>query len=418
MCRVLGVIGDDNVNNLLVLGLCMQIYAGEHSTGIASLTDGGIRVDKKLGKAVEVFPVSLDFIGNAAIGHNGCATSELQPICLSDSTRQLALSCDATREATIAIADLLRNAEDVLTGVKMAMRTIEEPFALIVLSAEHGLIAARNSGIKPLTFGKIEIDGFSGFYAASQSGVLIDGLFLDTVAPGSIQLINQAGFEEIVVMDRVDPRHCVNEVLFKQRPGNHCGGREINQIRLDIGRRLGEKFLQYLAASGSPSDEYKGIAIPEGGRQFTLGFGLTSGIEVDPAGSVKSLYSVSAAMRASARKLGFSDSFDLSLLSNVKGRRVILIDDQIRSGGKIAHLAKQALKWGAEEVIAAVGSIGTSTCPYGDAAYNSDDLIDRRLTLPEISQALGVTTIITLPLEELIQAINTPQRLYCVNCLC
>ncbi len=419
MCRVLGVIGNDNVNNLVALGLYMQIYAGEHSTGIASLTDDGVYVERALGKAVEVFPIFPTFKGKAAIGHNGCATSELQPIDISGSGRRLALAVDATKEATLTIVSLLKESSDVLAGIKRAMREVGEPFALVVLSDEHGLIAARNSGIKPLTIGKIEVDGLSGFYVASQSGVLIDGAFLETVAPGSIRLISQAGFEEIVVMDRADPRHCVNEALFKQRPGNLCGKREINEIRLDIGRQLGKKFTQHLAASGaSPLIEYKGIAIPEGGRQFALGFGQTSGIEVDPAGSVKSLYAVSSKMRATARSIGFSNNFDLSLLPNVEGRRIILIDDQIRSGGKIAHLTKQALNWGATEVIAAVGSIGTSSCPYGDAAYNSEDLIDRRLTLPEISQTLGVSAIITLSLEELIQAINTPEKLYCVDCLC
>lgn len=421
MCRVLGVIGNNDVIPQVAIALYMQIYAGEHSTGIAALTSDGIHLEKAPGKAVEVFPGYPSFSSNVAIGHNGCATSELQPIDLSGPGRQVAFAVDATKETTSMIANLLAGSRDEIAAVRQALIEIHDPFALVVLSGDHGLIAARNSGIKPLTIGKIDIDGLAGFYIASQSGVLLEGAFLDTVAPGSMRLINQNTHEEIVVIDRADPRHCVNEVLFKQRPGNRCGKREINEIRLDIGRRLGERFAQYYDEPPRPRPEkreYKGIAIPQGGVQFTIGFGQTSGVEVDPAGSIKAIYSVPAHMRLAARKIGLSENFDLMPLPNVAGRRIVLIDDQIRSGAKIAHMAKQCLAMGATDVMAAVGSIGTSTCPNGDAAYNSDDLIDRRLTFDEISSRLGISALITPPLEELIQAIGTPERLYCVDCLC
>ncbi len=419
MCRVLGVIGNNDVVPQVVMALCLQIYAGEHSTGIAALTDHGIHLEKAPGKAIEVFPGYPKFNGRVAIGHNGCATSVLQPIDLSDSSRQLAFAVDATRAITSIIANLLTESQDVIGAVRQALIEIPDPFALVVLSGDHGLIAARNSGIKPLTIGEIELDGFSGFYVASQSGVLVDGFFLDTVAPGSLQVITQEAREEIVVLDRADPRHCVNEVLFKQRPGNLSGNREINAIRLDIGRRLGKRFAQYLVSPGANrAEEYKGIPILEGGRPFCIGFGQTSGIKVDPAGSIKSLYSVPAHMKLAAKKIGLSENFDLTPLPNVAGRRIVLIDDQIRSGAKIAHMAEQCRARGATDVLAAVGSIGSSSCPHGDAAYNSEDLIDRRLTLPKISQALGVSATFTLPLEELIQAIGTPERIYCVACLC
>jgi len=421
VCRVLGIIGNDDIVGILALGLYAQIYAGDHSAGIAAVTDGGILVEKALGKAIDVFPGHPDMQSKVAIGHNGCTTSELQPINLSVNGKMLALAVDATKEVTSAIATILNESRDVIAGVSEAIREITEPFALIVLSADHGLIAARNSGIKPLTIGKIEVDGLSGFYVASQSGVLLEGSFLDTIRPGSLRVINQEGFEEIVVLDRADPRHCINELLFKQRPGNRSGRREINEIRFDIGKILGARFAQYLESQPIHKPvirEYKGIAIPQGGIQFTIGFGQTSGIEVDPAGSVRAIYSVSTQMRESAKKLGLSDNFALSPLPNVAGRRIVLIDDQMRSGDKIAHMAEKCFAMGAKEVLAAVGSTGKSSCPYGDSAYHSEDLIDRRLSLSEISRTLGVSAIITLPLEELIQAIGTPERIYCLDCLC
>ena len=419
MCRVLGLVANEDVLSHVMYGLFMQIYAGENSTGIASLSDNGdgkIVVKKSLGKAFDVFPqYDPELKSNIIIGHNGCAESEVQPLIVTKDGRELALVTDASSVTTFKIRQKIRGAANILDAVKNMLLTIQAPFVLIILSPEHGLIAARNSGIKPLTIGTIELDGLKGFYLASQSGVTLEGEFLQAVEPGNILVVNQQSFQNIAVIERPDRRHCINEVLFKQRPGNICGQREVNEIRIDIGRRLGEKFKETIRFR--KPGFYRAIPILEGGRSFALGFSQTSGILTDAAGSVRTIYPVPSHMKRIARQIGLSENFALDPLPNVEGLKIVLIDDQIRSGRKIAHMAKQCRKYGAKEVLAVVGSIGQATCPYGDAAYRNKRLVGKRRSKSQMAVKLGVSNLVSLEVEDLIEAIATSERLYCTKCL-
>jgi glutamine phosphoribosylpyrophosphate amidotransferase len=413
------VVANGDVLSYVMYGLFMQIYAGENSTGIASLNDnggGGIVVKKSLGKAIDVFPqYDPELKSQTIIGHNGCAISEVQPLALTKNGQKLAFVTDASQETTAKIKQRIRSTSNILNAVKNILLSIKDPFSLIILSPEHGLIAARNSGIKPLTIGRIELDGLEGFYLASQSGVMIEGTFLEAVEPGNMIIVNASSYQDIAVAPSPDRSHCINEVNYRQRPGNICGHREVSQIRIDIGRRLGEVFRKTIRFRKPKL--YRAIPVLEGGRSFALGFGQTSGIPTDIAGSVRNFYSVPPHMRRIALQVGLPENFALDPLPNVKGLKIVLIDDQIRSGRKIAHMARKCRRYGAKDVLAVVGSIGRTPCPYGDAAYKDKRLIGRRMSKSKIAAEIGVSKLISLELEELIEAIGTPERLYCAECL-
>lgn len=417
MCRVLGAIGNGDISDIVQLGIQMQIYAGEFSSGIASLNETGIVVRKARGKATEVFThIDPELKGNLAIGHNGCGFGQIQPELITVAGETVALATDSSARSSQNIIKILRNSADIITGIKEAMVKVRKPFALVVISPQKGLIAARNSGIKPLTIGQFHDGGPSGYYVASQSGVVLNGEFVDVVKAGNIDLIGPEGYEEIAVLPRPYRSHCVNEALFRQRPDNRCGSRNVYDIRLDIGRSLGIKFRTKYA---STHRSYKAIPILEGGRTFTIGFGETVGnfVHTDPAGSIRNIYSVPPAMKQTARSIGLSENFSLGPLPNIEGKRVILIDDQLRSGHKIKHMAQQCFKCGAKEVLAVVGSIGYHSCPFGDPAYVGKDLIAEHYKHEEIQRFLGVSDLITLTIEELVESINTPDRIHCLKCV-
>lgn len=422
MCRVLGIVANGDVLTHVILGLHMQNYAGEHSTGIASLRDGNIIIRRSLGKAIDIFSHhDTELASEMIIGHDGCSASEIQPIKLVKKGQPLAFTADTSKEATVKIREKLRNASNILSAVKNILRTVGEPFALVVLSPEYGLIAARNSGIKPLTIGRIDIDGLTGFYVSSQSGVVLKGKFIKTVEPGDLTVINRESYYDIHVLGKVDRRHCINEDLYRQRPGNISGKREVSNIRIDIGRKLGEKFareLESLRLKYGVDAEFKAIPILEGGRLFTIGFAQTSGIPTDPTGSVRNVYSVPSEMRRMAKSIGLSDNFYLQPIPDIEEKVIVLIDDQIRSGDKIKHMAKQCRLNGAADVLAVVGSLGRSNCHYGDAAYDEKSMVGRKgISIKRICKKLGISGLIFLSLGELVEAINSPERFYCVECL-
>ncbi len=416
MCRVLGVVADGPVLSQAMFALYMQIYAGEESTGIASLRAEGIVVKKSKGRAVDVFPqYESSLETQLAIGHNGCVDSEIQPIIVTQSGHEIAFVADASRETTAKIEQQIQGSSNILVAVRNILLKTDDPFSLVILSPEDGLIAARNMGIRPLTIGQIEIDGTKGFYVASQSGVMIDGTFLEAIEPGNMVIVNHSSYRTIAVLPNPNRCHCINEATFRQRPGNICGTREVNQIRIDIGRALGERFKKVVEVQEPKL--FKATPILEGGRSFALGFSQTSGIPTDVAGSIRSIYSVPPRMKQAARQVGLFENFALGLIPNVRGLTVVLLDDQVRSGRKVRHMADKCLRYGAKEVMVVVGSVGRNNCPFGDVIYKGKSLVGKNRTDQEIAKELGVSKFISLGADELIGAIDTPRRIYCTECI-
>lgn len=413
MCRILGVIGDGDVQTEILLGLYMQIYAGDHSTGIASFDGRSINLRKSRGKAVDVFPgLDPDLSGNLIIGHNGCGLGQIQPTIVRCGKESVAIATDSSRYTNRRILSVLNQAPDVIKGVKEVMFRVRKPFALIILSRKFGLIASRNSGIKPLTIGSFTVDGLSGFYVGSQSGVMLEGEFIDSVEPGNMLVVEQKSYQNLAILPKPDRRHCLNEDMFKQRPGNRSGKHEVNVIRFNIGKALGEKF-----RSKHASTDYLAIPILEGGRQISMGFSAGSGIPVNPAGSMKNIYSVTPEMKKIAQQINLSPDFSLTPIPNIDGKRIILIDDQMISGGKVHHMVEQCYRFGARDVAVALGAIGGHPCLYGDETYVGKDLIVRDLTIRQICHQFGVSSLIYLSPQEVIKAVDNPERLYCVDCL-
>jgi amidophosphoribosyltransferase len=254
----------------------------------------------------------------------------------------------------------------------------------------------------------------SGFYAASQSGVLIEGEFIDVVDPGNIVILDGDCVSEIAVLARPNRSHCINEELFKQRPGNLSGRKDISQIRLDIGKELGKKAVEALGRRR----KYQAIPILEGGRLFSMGFleSVSANFFVDPAGSYRSNYSVNPVMLRQAEALGLSKNFSSGSIPNIQNKRVVLIDDQLRSGSKIRHMASDCRRKGAKDVVAVVGSIGHQKCPFGDAAYEELGIVAGK-NKEQVCRELGISDLITLNIKELVDAIGTPDRIYCAKCL-
>lgn len=413
MSRVLGIVGKCNVVESLIVGLYAQIYAGSDGTGIACLRDGKMYVHKGQGPASSVFPVYNQKMASCcAIGHNACALSEIQPFRLLD--KNIAIVMDAPAKIVEKVRRFLRESKSELAGVEKALQVISEPFALLVLS-KGKIIAARNSGIKPLSFGRARINGDTVFYVSSQSGVLHDGHFIKTVTPGEIVVLSHDRYEGIVVLDHASDTRCIQETLYLQRPGNICGGREVGQVRCSIGEHLGNKFLEdHSEAKGN--DDWFAFGILDGGRQLAMGISRT-GIRTDPSAFVRNIYSIPPKMRSIAVKCGLGENFALTPLSYVKGKKVIIADDLIRSGDKMADIARKCRKMGAIEVHGLVGVTGKSTCPHGNASYVRQEMIGSSHDQAAIAKSLGLESFTSLSLPELLLAINTPRINYCQMCL-
>ncbi len=106
------------------------------------------------------------------------------------------------------------------------------------------------------------------------------------------------------------------------------------------------------------------------------------------------------------------------LKQNIKGKKIILIDDSIVRGNTIMRLVQLLRREGVKEVhlrIAAPPFIGT--CYFGTDVTTEDGLIARHKTVEEIRQQIGVDSLEYLSLENLRKiAENSNMKNFCEGC--
>lgn len=106
------------------------------------------------------------------------------------------------------------------------------------------------------------------------------------------------------------------------------------------------------------------------------------------------------------------------LKQNIKGKRIILIDDSIVRGTTITRLVSILRREGVKEIhlrIAAPPFVGM--CYFGTDVTDEDGLIARHKTVEEIRQQIGVDSLEYLSLENLRKiAENSNMKSFCEGC--
>ena len=159
------------------------------------------------------------------------------------------------------------------------------------------------------------------------------------------------------------------------------------------------------------------MGVPDSGVPAAEGYALASGIPYGQ-GLVKNRYigrtfinpGVKSRQDAIRRKLNV-------LEENVRGKRVVVVDDSIVRGSttkSIVRLLKQA---GAAEVHLRISSPPYRwPCFYGIDTPNRPDLIAAHHSVEEINEILGADSLAYLQLGDLRKAIGTPEG-FCDACL-
>lgn len=403
MCRIVGILGSNNdIMTRIVYALVAQNYAANKSCGFAigNHTSKCVTKDGLVHQQLSHLKPS-DFRGRSGIGHVSCEIGMKMPIALGNNAF---LALDGTEKTAKRVIKKIQQFTNIETAVANILSTGLSPFALVILTPSK-IIAARNNGRMPLSFGKMiddKGDG-NGYYVASQSGVLgKEGEYIHSVFPGEMVILRPRSYIRKAIISRPDITRCFQEVLFYQRPDNYCGGRQIHGIRLDIGKALGEKFHRFIKVENPK--QWITIPILQGGADIINGFGQTAGIPINPAGSVKSSYLINP-------KIPIPNDGYAPIKEVVKGKRVVIVDDGLIGGRRIEIMARLSLEHGAIECYAAVATLIRSSCVFGKDISNALESLNGLEKRSHVQQILFLTP------KELIKAVNNSHRIYCGRCL-
>ena len=415
-------------------------HRGQESCGIAVNDDGVITSHKDVGLVPDVFDRErLEKLGQGqmAVGHvrystTGSATrTNAQPLVVRHVKGTMVLAHNGSLvnaqelreklEMTGAIFHTTNDSEVLayaITRERLTARSIEEAveqamtqvrgaYSMVVMSPQK-LIAARDpQGFRPLALG--ELDG--GYVFASESCAFdsLGARYIREVEPGEIIVVDgKHGLRSIRTHCGQKSGMCVFEFVYIARPDSVIEDASVHLARMRAGT--------YLALE-HPVQADIVIGCPDSGLDAAMGYAKQSGIPYG-VGFIKNRYvgrtfiQPTQAMRERAVRIKLN-----VLAANVKGKRVVLVDDSIVRGttsGKVVSLLRDA---GATEVHMRISSPPFKyPCFFGVDVDNRDKLIANRLTQEEIARELGVDSLGYLSIGAVSKIAEGAKCDFCLGC--
>lgn len=443
-CGVFGVWAPgEEVAKLTYFGLYALQHRGQEAAGIAVSDGSGVVVYKDLGLVAQVFdePTLASLRGYVAIGHTRYSTTggstweNAQPTIRATSagtTIALAHNGNLVNTAELArqVAERQLTALDpkgvagatsdtaLVTTLLAARPDLSvEAAALEVLPTLRGafsftfmdettLYAARDPyGVRPLVLGRLE----RGWVVASETAALdnVGAGFVREVEPGELIAIDEHGLRSARFASP-EPKGCLFEYVYLARPDSTIAGRNVYAARAAIGRRLAEEH---------PAEADLVIPVPESGTPAAIGFAEASGIPYG-AGLIKNAYVGRTFIQPSQtlRQIGIRLKLN-PVRDNVRGRRVVVVDDSIVRGNTQRAIVRMLREAGAVEVHVRISSPPvTWPCFYGIDFATRAELIANGLDTEEIRRSIGADTLGYVSLAGLVAATEQPRTRLCAAC--
>lgn len=446
MCGVVGIVGNQPVNQALYDGLTMLQHRGQDAAGIMTIDQNTLRLRKGNGLVRDVFhtrhmkrlsghvgighvryptagsassaeaqPFYVNSPFGIAMAHNGNLTNadELQQSLFDSARRHINTTSDSEILLNILAHELTKiesmqlGEEDIFRAVAAVHRQTRGAYAAVAMIIGHGMLAFRDPyGIRPLALGKRETEQGTEYMVASES-VAIDGTgftYMRDVEPGEAVYITNNG--ELFTRQAADnPMHnpCIFEYVYFARPDSFLDGVSVYASRINMGRKLGEKIKREYAHL----DIDVIIPIPETACDIALEMSRVLRLPYRQ-GFVKNRYIGRTFIMPGQTQRRKSVRSKLNAISaEFKGKNVLLVDDSIVRGTTSEQIIDMAREAGAKNVYFA------SAAPeirfpnvYGIDMPSANELIGYGREVEEVCQLIKADGLIYQDLDDLISAVS------------
>jgi amidophosphoribosyltransferase len=430
-CGVFGVYGHPDAAALAALGMHALQHRGQEAAGIVAY-DGeqfnahrgqGLVSDNFSSKEVigrlrgsaaighvryattgevalrNVQPLFADFeFGGLAICHNGNLTNSYQLRRQLVRRGSLFQSTSDTEVIVHLIATSLK--DTVVDRLTDALRQVQGAYSLVALS-QNEVIGVRDPlGVRPLVLGRL---GQSWILASETCALDIIGAeFERDIEPGEIVIIGAGGVRSVMPFEHRDTRFCVFEHIYFARPDSVVEGNSVYEARKRIGREL---------ARESHIDADIVVPVPDSGVPAAIGYAQESGLPFE-LGIIRNHYVGRTFIEPTdqIRHLGVRLKHNASR-ANLKGKRVILVDDSIVRGTTSIKIVEMVRRAGATAVHMRISSPPTThPCFYGIATPEREELLAARFDVAGMAKLIGVDSLAFLSIDGLYRAMGEPRR--------
>jgi amidophosphoribosyltransferase len=446
MCGLVGIVGQERVNQSIYDALTVLQHRGQDAAGIMTDDAGLLRVRKSNGLVRDVFQERhmLKLGGNVGVGHvryptaGSASLSEAQPfyvnspygICLAhngnlvnaEELRRLVEQQDHRHLNTRSDSEVLLNVfahelglhatnglrpEQILDAVEALYRRCSGGYAVVAMIIGYGIVAFRDPhGIRPLVLGIRETaNGVERMVASESVALDTAGFELERdILPGEAVYIDKRGYlHSRQSKARVGYTPCIFEFVYFARPDSIIDNLSVYKARMRMGEKLADKILR----ERPDHDIDVVIPIPDTSRTAAMQVAQRLGVRYRE-GFVKNRYigrtfimpEQSARSASVRRKLNA-----IGLEFNRKN--VLLVDDSIVRGTTSQQIIDMAREAGAAKVYFA------SAAPpvrypnvYGIDMPAAGELVAAGRTVEQVQRKIGADWRIYQDLEDLVQAVQ------------
>ncbi len=430
-CGVFGIYNNLEASNLTYLGLHALQHRGQESAGIVTSDGVNLHKHRDMGLVSDIFSeeVLADLPGKNAIGHVRYSTTgssqlkNMQPIVINYSRGPLAIAHNGNLTNAKTLRDELEGDGAIFQSTtdtevivhliarskekKLVKRIIEAlirckgAYSLMFLTPEY-MIAVRDPyGFRPLAMGKL---GNSPVFASESCAFdLIEAEYIREVEPGEIIVVSQDGIESFKPFGEVKHAYCIFEYIYFARPDSFLTGRNVYQVRKELGKQLAREH---------PADVDIVVAVPDSGVPSAMGFAEETGLPLE-LGLLRSHYVGRTFIEPQQSIRNFGVKLKLNAIREVlNGKKVAIIDDSIVRGTTSRKIVKMIRAAGAKEIHVRISSPPTKfSCYYGIDTPVKEELVANSLDTEEIRKYITSDSLGYLSLEGVMSAVEISKKI-------
>ncbi len=430
-CGVFGVYGTEDAAALTALGLHALQHRGQEAAGIVSYDGKRFHPHRAMGLVGDIFgdsEVIRTMPGDSAIGHNRYSTAgetvlrNVQPLYADYSFGGLALAHNGNltnarqlRRELVRTGSLFQSTMDteviqhliatsresrLLDRFIAALRAIDGAYSLVALSRRK-LIGARDPlGVRPLVLGQLG----DAWILASETCALdiIGASYVRDIEPGELIVIDEDGLHSHHPSPPVRKRLCIFEYIYFARPDSDVDGTNVYEARKAIGAEL---------ARESSVEADLVIPVPDSGVPAAIGYAAEAGIPFE-LGLIRNHYVGRTFIEPTdeIRHLGVRLKHNANR-GQLKGKRVVLVDDSIVRGTTSKKIVEMVRAAGASEVHVRISSPPTrSPCFYGIDTPEASELLASNHDVEEIRKLISADSLAYISMDGLYRAMGEHGR--------
>jgi len=465
MCGVVAVHAPgQDAASLAALGIFSLQHRGQESAGVAASDREGVMVYKDLGLVAQVLEerhlaalrgdlaiahcrysttgstswensqptLRLGPRRTVAVGHNGNLVNTRELVEGLRGGRGRLVGTTDTEVLTALLAD--EPGDDLVDALRRVLPRVRGAYSLVVMD-EGRVIGVRDPhGFRPLALGRLPQDpviagraldearpeplwgveptgpASRGWVLASETAALdaLGASFVRDVEPGEMVVLGEPGGPRSIRFAEGQERLCVFELIYFARPDSYLLGRNLYEVR----RRMGE-----VLAGEAPADADLVMPVPDTGAPAAAGFAEASGLPYRD-GMVKNRYAGRTFIQPSQAMRQRGVDMKLSVLrEQVRGKRLVVVDDSIVRGTTTRQIVALLRRAGAAEVHLRISAPPIfHPCFYGIDTSVETELIAARLDVEGIRAFVGADSLAYLSIGGVLDAVDLPRSRFCFAC--